>query len=264
MRQFSMPALVGALSLAMVGCGGPSTGTSGTGSPPANGGTPGGAKTADLATATPDASMTATEYFKAVKADPKMAREKYEGKVVELTGEVWTVTSPFNDGVCVILATDEKLKVVYVYTSDKMLWERVGAGAKVTIRGTPTSSHNMIRPAAVISVASNPAPTYQAVELAKEVAADSEAADKKYRSKSGYVIGELVRFQPSKNGGDLILKGSGDVEVQLGVGSDDVAAAKALKPGAKVKAHGELLVMESGGKGGKGYMAVTGALFKAE
>ena len=95
------------------------------------------------------------------------------------------------------------------------------------------------------------------------MAADYEAADKKYRSKRGYVVGELVRFQPTGVGGDPVLKGSGEAEVWVGVGHDDVAAAKALTPGTKVKAHGELLVTEDFDTRKK-FMAVTGALFKAE
>jgi hypothetical protein len=188
--------------------------------------------------------------------------------VIELEGVVQSLTDPQGEGVCLLLTTDEKFKPVMVFTKERQLWEKVGVGSKVVVRGNPYALQKFINPelvpAVLVSGDPNPAATVTAADLAKEAAADADATEKKYDKKLVFVTGEFVQYRVSKSGdGVLVLKGAGDMEVRVHCGKDDAKSAQATKPGAKVKAYGEVYPFKAR-DGEKAYVGVSGGLFKAE
>jgi hypothetical protein len=224
----------------------------------------------ELATAKPDVKMTATEWRKVTTSGQEW-KQKYGGKVIELEGEVLQVSDPHGEGICIMFASEGKgLYSAMAYTTDRRLWEKVGVGSKAVVRGTPSNFGGSIgddlRPAVLVSADPHPAPALSAVDLAKEVATDAEATEKKYEKKRAFVTGEFVQYRPSKENdgrGQLILKGSGEVEVRVYCDAHDAKAGQALKPGTKIKAYGEIYASKARGDD-KAYVAVSGYLFKAE
>ncbi len=80
-----------------------------------------------------------------------------------------------------------------------------------------------------------------AEELATEIAADKESAEKKYEEKSFILTGEVLRVEKPGFGMRVILKGTTDKPLicSFYTGNKTKERDKAFVPGAKIKIYGE-------------------------
>lgn len=203
----------------------------------------------DLATAKPDVTMTAEAWHAEFKKDEKAAKAKYMGKVVQLTGKVWTLAQNIDAGITFVhLKVENDLFGVRGGTKDLNLWERVPEGAEVTIRGRLPDMGVMtgeLFPIHVVSVDKNPSRTFTAAELAIEFKKDKEKLKAAWGDKWVYVEGEFVRTIKSQHGSEqIVLKGAGGVDIKCAFPMDANALASKLKPGQKVKVLGQLSIYE--------------------
>jgi tRNA_anti-like len=208
-------------------------------------------KEVDLATVKPDFSLTAEDWFKEWGKDEKLARQKYQGKIIELTGDVEIVDDHPNGEAGIVY-----LKVgrdnVTCYTADKEPWLKAGPGQKAKIRGKVPDDgfwgkpYNLY-PCAVIE--GTPPPTFSAEQLAKEFTADRKVFEEKYDHKQVLVEGAVAAKTVDGNYGKLMLKGGGDqtVSCTLGMLTDfQKRRYESIKVGQQVKLCGEVSVTSTG------------------
>src|SRR5262249_43345369 len=138
-----------------------------------------------------DFTLTAEQFHK--EASDKQQQDKYKGKTVELTGTVKGAGKNISGTVYLSLQVGSDLVGVQCYTTDQKPWEKATPGQKVRIRGQ--FPEIVVFPALVgctiVEVSGPKAPPVQAADLAKEYAADREAAVKKYNGKWLILSGEV-------------------------------------------------------------------------
>jgi hypothetical protein len=197
----------------------------------------------------PEVTVTPAEWHAEFKKDSKAATAKYKGKVVELAGEVSTVSGdPYDNVGYVFLKVPGDILGVRCATRDKKPWVKVSPGSQVKVRGriSGTYSTGDLDPAEITEAGPNPGVVISAQQLAKEFAADRKAAREKYDNKSAYVDGEITEKGSSQYCGiQLKLKGEGDAYVSCCFGkAANTKPLESAKPGQKVKVFGTLSVID--------------------
>lgn len=201
-----------------------------------------------------DFSVTSEAFAKEFLTNPEEAKKKYEGKVVELTGEVGTVSDRFGSDVLVTLngAKKDPKDVVGLFPQCVLLPAyhakglRLSPKQKVQITGKNANflsffinlqdcSLKELSPSEVVEIG--------APELVKEVTKDPQAARKKYSEKWVIVCGEVADLKKDDRGFNYAkLKGEGKVAVSVTLAGD---ALTRLKKGQSVCLRGHA----SGGLG---------------
>jgi hypothetical protein len=203
-------------------------------------------KPIDLAKAKPDFTPDPKAWFTEWVADDRAAREKYEGKVMELSGDVSEVTAKLDDerqvvqGV-IILKAGAKDHVIRCLTTDRQPWERVSPGSKVKLRGVVPlyAEFPTLEPCNILEAGPNPAIPISAVQLTQELEDDTKETSKRYMGKFLIVDGEVVKKQTDGLGlTTAYLKGAEDIPVACKFPHVMRSAAESLKPGQKIKVVG--------------------------
>lgn len=195
---------------------------------------------------------TAEALARDVVADPKAAEGKYNGKVVEVDGEVEFANKVINpNGFSLKGAKKKPTDVVGVNVvctvpkgAEGKAW-RLGSGQKVKVTGTATVTALGVYLADATVEELEPAktPKVSARDLAGEFAGDAEAARKKYRNPTGgprevVVDGTVAAVEKNKNGFHVArLAGADGVTVDCTVSAEDFAT---LKAGDAVTVKGDL------------------------
>jgi Leucine-rich repeat (LRR) protein len=195
----------------------------------------------DISKIEPAFSMTA-EMFAAECKDRKAASDKYKGKVIELSGVVKSLDSNFSEDVYVSLAVDKDITGVMCYMATPEPWAKVVPGQKIKLKGKfPEDAFGAALVHCVfVDTGTNPAITMTAQQLAKEYAADKEAANKKYNEKYLILTGEVVDRQFNSAGAaSMTLKVDGKVRVKVSFTAFDKGAVKPIKVGQQLKVVGQ-------------------------
>jgi hypothetical protein len=178
--------------------------------------------------------------------DPKAAFGKYNGKVVELTGEVeWVSEDPSQQVGCVYLRVEGAPLQDRCATIDKQPWLKVSPGSKVRIRGKMPEYGlpRDLEEAEIVEAGPNPALVMSAQQLTTEYAADRKAGNDKFDEKWAILEGEVVEKGPAKDCAvQLKLKGTDDVTVRCGFGDRNKKPLDAVKVGSRVKVFGQLSI----------------------
>jgi hypothetical protein len=215
MRRWSVVPVFAIVALAIVGC---APGSTGPNSPPAPSTvSPDQATPADKraplvadpkagpAENTPDAKLTVEEFYKESQKDPNYLINKHAGKLVELTGGVRAAMLDFGgDPVLLLNVGGSEFDRVNCPVGDRNHWSKAFPGQTVTLRGRVPSSVNDPKLFVwEIKSVTGPQPTRLSVEdFVKEVVADPEAAEKKYKGKRVILTGEVA--EPKTHEGKLV------------------------------------------------------------
>jgi hypothetical protein len=189
----------------------------------------------------PDFTLTAEEFTREFLKDKDAAKKKYEGKRVEITGEVSGVSSP----------DAGKTAVVQLQGAKKDKDDIVGTLVQVALRpeftrtGLHLSSKQKVKVTADYEIflsffvnlangsleelSKSELVSVGAPELAREFAKDAKAAAAKYTNKELLVTGEVEQAGDERGFHYVRLKGDGKTGVRVGVGS---LYAQHLKKGA--------------------------------
>jgi hypothetical protein len=243
-----------ALAFAIVGCGprdtsptpptAPSTRRPDQATPAAFGSAAVADPKATAAENTPTAKLTAEEFSNAVKEDSNYLIAKHAGKLVELTGVVEAAKRDFGgDPVLLLNAGGKSYSLINCPVSDRNHWSKAFPGQTVTLRGrAPTSAADPVPFVWHIQSVTGPQPARKSVEdFVKEVVADPEATEKKYKGKPIILTGEVA--EPRLHEGKLVgvrlaLKEKEPVVVcyAIGLGGEKETAfiRGVAKPGQKV------------------------------
>lgn len=177
---------------------------------------------ADLSKIAPEHTHTAEEYFAAYKADAAAANQKFKGRAIELTGEVFNVGLRSRQPM-IFLKAGPLYQSIGCVTVDAEPWARITAGQKIRIRGKALdSSQPTLLDCAVIDFGTYTAVQATAQDLATENGADPAAFEKKYEKKRAAVTGVVAEKKYVGNGPVVVtLVTAGDVKFFCEFDSDE-------------------------------------------
>jgi tRNA_anti-like len=168
----------------------------------------------------PDFAISSEELAKEFHVDADKAKSKYKDKIIEVTGEVWSIAPrPDVKDVVVVLhgAKDpkdgEKHIMIAMYPDQTAVASKLSRNQKVKIfavhnYGYAGKKLEEIEKSAVIMVSS--------VDLAKEFGSNPEAAKKKYNEKADIIVsGELEEVVKEGSFTYAKLKGDGKMRVSF-------------------------------------------------
>lgn len=205
----------------------------------------------------PDFTTTAEALMAEYQKDPQAARDKYDGKLIELQGEVSGIgrgpmSRVFEDmklAPALMLGPRGQVPRVLCFTTDDQPWAKVAPPQSITIRGRGDADSGRDGPVLLDCqiVAAGPcaAVPITAAALAQECAASEEQTAARYRGKCLRINGELLKIELRGSAGfvgheifSLHLEGD-DKRIIVCRGADDLRRLKALKPGQQVQLMGE-------------------------
>jgi hypothetical protein len=187
----------------------------------------------------PDLVLTADQLGKEFNEDRKVTREKYKGKLIELTGVVRSFA--WNNARQALIYFDVKGDIVNFpcLSTEKEPWLKVTPGQKVRLKAMflPETALGDISVGPILEVTGEPAPILTAEGLAKEYEMNREAAHKKYAKISGernavVFTGVVTEVVPDMGGGEVYLQTGSRLRMSgFFVKWDE----QKLRPGMKVK-----------------------------
>ena len=198
--------------------------------------------------ATETVSLTAEAFAAEIRKNADAAAAKFEPVFVELSGTVRSVGSRDKEPYVTLDAGPEPLGIVCVLAQEKEPWAKISKGQKIKIRGrwAEVAVQPGLEECALVELGPNPAQEVTAEALAEEFAKNKGAVRTKYQEKPLIVTGVIVDAKPNDLGAvRVFLKGAGETRVDCGFNTADVAEAKALLAGQRVRLVGEFSAIES-------------------
>lgn len=198
--------------------------------------------TEDISKVAPAFKLTAEDFHKEYEADKNAAAQKYKGKVIELSGEVQTVKRIDADRSMLLLKVEKSFFGVQCVTTEEQPWAKVAPGQQIKIKGKwpEFSAGAAIIDCVFVETGEYAAIRISAADLAKEYAADGEAAVKKYDKKYLVITGEVVSKEFNSVGaGAVVLKTGNKVKVECSFTADEKDVVKAFKVGQSIKVVGQ-------------------------
>jgi hypothetical protein len=184
----------------------------------------------------PDFTLTAEDYLKEWKQDPKAADAKYTGKIVEVSGAVANVgPGPGSPQVELSGGSDGSAHLLCL-TAEKEPWARVAPGQTIKIKGK--QSHVLapqVQDCQPVELGPGGPVPISAKDLAAEYAKDRAGTNARYKGKYLLVTGEVAAKDESYPNVQVQFKTGGDTKVVCHVDS--------LRYGDKVKAGQPLTVV---------------------
>jgi hypothetical protein len=191
-----------------------------------------------------DFTLTAKDLAQEFKKDDKATTARYADKVLEVTG-VLIALHPASRGEFVLVLEGEPNSIVNVFCATKVSkpWDKATPRQTVKVKGKfpPHPNSAALIDCTIEEATGEPAPTVAAADLAREFAADQDAARKKYDAKVVILTGEVDAGQSDKSA--VKLKAGLPRGVICYMAPDAPRDAQGLKPGQPVK----LLATFSGG-----------------
>lgn len=155
---------------------------------------------------TPAVTLTAEEFGKAAREEANYLIAKHAGQLVEVTGLVESVKRDFGGDPILLLNASPKggYELINCPLADRNHWSKVFIGQTVTLRGrAPTSATDPVPFVWHIHAVAGPEPAKLTVEaFVKEVLADPEATQEKYKGKPILLTGEVA--EPKLHEGNLV------------------------------------------------------------
>ncbi len=156
----------------------------------------------DLARFPADFVLEAPTLYSEVRGNEKAAIAKYDGKVLEVSGVVGylRVSKDFATKAYIPVVVLENKKNSFdgigCVTASDTPWETIATGQKLTVRGRwKANEHGFITDCVVVGGDPSPRIKVTAEAITKELAANSEVFEKKYRNKQFFVTGKLAKLE---------------------------------------------------------------------
>lgn len=208
----------------------------------------------------PEFKFTALQWFDEFAGDKeKAAREKYAGKVIEVSGLVKffnEVGSPDNFQTQINLKVDkDPFADLRIFTKDQTPWTQYGPESSVVVQGVflaespingqPSKACDLHQ-AIVSKKEGSPVPSVNLIEIMKEATGKSELFARNYNSKSFLIEGQIQALENTKSSSRIKLQaGPNRSPIDVTFCSDTMAYDKGLKngkPGQTVWVYGTILV----------------------
>jgi hypothetical protein len=188
-----------------------------------------------------DFSVTLDAFRAELRRDAKAGRQKYGGKVVDLSGVVREFRRSYAEAPAVRVGGKTDSVGIVCETLDEEPWARLAEGQTVRMRGTFTPYPDFTEFLNCVIVDSGPSPAIAttAEALAAAYAADPDGTNKKHQKKRLLITGEVTSREVDKEGTiKIALKGKEGVRVAMTftAGITDDRADEEVKVGMKVRA----------------------------
>jgi hypothetical protein len=197
-----------------------------------------------------DLSLTADALAKEKNENEKATKEKYKGKVIELTGSVSRISKDIASDPFLSLRVKDTNVPLSIWTVERKPWDKVlpGQGVKLNVIFDESGGIGDLLGGPIREVTGTPNPSITAEELVKAYEADETAADKKYGSSNAgnlIVTGEIIEAKPTNSEGvpEFFLKTGSQLKLSCGPDSE---SARGLVRGMKVKLLGSSFGFEFG------------------
>jgi hypothetical protein len=162
----------------------------------------------------PEFSVSADAFYEAYNKS-KNGQQKYDNKVGDVSGVVYAFGRVDASMSNVLLKVAGSPQSVECHLNDASPWNKLCPGQKARFRGKALGGY--LLDAVLVETGPSPAIRVSARQLAKEYAADAQAADKKYRGKYLLVEGEVADKQLDKTEFTTVyLTGEGKTRILCG------------------------------------------------
>jgi predicted Zn finger-like uncharacterized protein len=165
----------------------------------------------------PVKARTADEFYEEWTEHKGDMEQRYRNSFVQLSGVVQDVVLPYSGIVCVVLKLKEKTTGFWCYPVDKQPWTKVSVGQEVKIKGQVSDyrTYAELRECVFVDLTPKPVPTLTAEQLAKEFAANADAAVAKYGKQRLILTGVVAAKQERWR--QPILKGTDAIQLECSV-----------------------------------------------
>ena len=203
----------------------------------------------------PQFKLAVADYLADLKKGDSVLKDKYLGKIIELSGVVDSITTNFGGDSFITLAAPAPAGSeptgggVACFTIDPEPFAKYGPGQNLTIRGevSDTVIYPRVLEAEVVDAGPPTLITLTAEDLAKEFAKDPDATNKKYtlRPYTGKAIllsGPFIIAKPNSSGDPAnVILGSAEANVSCTFGTEKsiMDHVKSLKPGDPIRLVGQ-------------------------
>jgi len=195
----------------------------------------------DISKATPDFTLTAEDFFKQFKENAMRAAEKFNGKVIEVMGEISDVgRDVVSKKPTLTLKTGDQIFGVVCVMAEPNPWNKAVPGQKVKIKGRSEEFASRLDSCVFVETGKYQGISLTASELGKEYEANPKATTEKYDGKHLILSGEVDKKEVNEAGAaKFTLKTTGKVKVNVSFTGFEEEASKAIKPGQKIKVIGK-------------------------
>jgi len=181
------------------------------------------------------------DFFREMKDNEGTAADKFEGKMIEITGTVGGASRNFLDEPFIKLEVKGELVGVMCFTSMQEPWALFAPGQKVTVIGSVApANHPLLTKCQIEAVEPNPAVTAKLEDLAEQRLADVDLFGETYRNKWIITSGTITSVDLDQVSPSVFLQSPNEIKVELRFSSsqpDHVMSM--LEPGNQIKVVGE-------------------------
>jgi uncharacterized protein (TIGR03066 family) len=191
-----------------------------------------------------DFKLTAGEYAKEFKDNDKEAKEKYKGKIVELSGTIVLTLGPalgVPKSSLTIKTKDPKDPFgpdVMCLSNDPEFFSRAGLDQTVRIKGKVGQFGSMLESSELVERGPDTRIAVAAESLAKDFTTDEEKASKKYTDKTLVVSGIIAAIKPVVGLKIKYVELKGDGKTTIECLYNDPQLVEKYKVGDAVKVYG--------------------------
>jgi hypothetical protein len=197
-----------------------------------------------VAAAKPDFTLTSKEFSEEKENNREAFREKFDEKIVELTGVVKEINRGDKDAWLYLEGAAGELRGVVCTMVEKEPWLKALPGQTVKLKGiTPENPGDVVLDACSILDVSGPAPpSFTVDELKKAFSAERQTVLDKFEKKYLFLRGTVARVSLNRAGAArVVLLTTGRPEVCCVFNASFKEQTESLKAGDKIKVLGRYM-----------------------
>ncbi|MFO0883518.1 MAG: hypothetical protein U0894_04915 [Pirellulales bacterium] len=184
-----------------------------------------------------DLKLEAPALFAEVEADRKEASNKYDGKIVEVNGQVKGYFS-YKDSVSVSIEVGHETKSLNVSLKQDRPWLKYPPGSTVTVRGKVGGFGTAMYYAQIVDGQPVVLEPTDLAKVASQYQADADALGKEASSKAFRLKGKVVSAKPKNDSQLVVLLGDAAAPVELQIENYEMTFASSWKAGDEVECLG--------------------------
>lgn len=197
-----------------------------------------------------DFQMTASEWYAEYTKDKIAAKAKYNGKVIELTGDVLMVMFDSERKQTVIsLKVENSTTGMLCYALNRDVWQTICEGSQgVKLRGqfaADTLAFGQLASCELLDAGTSVAGKFTALELCEKYQADRKALEQAWDGKRAYVEGEILKVEPGNGTWTIQLKGNEKNHVKCSFDFDPKEFGITPTEGGKLKVLGYMELFDA-------------------
>ncbi|MCA9030225.1 MAG: hypothetical protein KDA66_05405, partial [Planctomycetaceae bacterium] len=158
--------------------------------------------------------VPAKQYYDEFHSDKEAFKQRYQGKVIELTGTAIDASFAHDNPYIKLDVGADEFTGVHCFTLEQQPWAIVSPGQVVTLRGKfpDLLFAAQLKDAQIVELGESPAPHVTAEEISAQLAASLDDTNAKYEDREVFVEGVVEEIE--QDAVALILRGTNGVRVR--------------------------------------------------